>query len=196
LSKLALLNRYIKVSLIFLLSLPILIQSMPPKTFRTRLGDVLGESVAAVVPQSVVSGSKLNVPQVKSLPSPKPSPDVTKRTDLAVQTLDLNSAVNAWRRERGQRPLATNDKICKAAGERAGEISTDFSHDKFADAVTRNHIDYKSISENIAMNSRISASAIVDQWDKSPSHHEAMLGDWSDGCGGVNGKYAVFLFAK
>ncbi len=116
--------------------------------------------------------------------------------DLVQLTLDLNSAVNVWRKARGQGPLAADDQVCKAVGERAKEIATDFSHDKFMDAVRRNNIDYKAVSENIAMNSRITAARVVDQWDKSPHHHEAMIGDFNFGCGSITGNYAAFMFLK
>lgn len=138
------------------------------------------------------SPSPTSTPKPSNAPSPSPSTTI----NLLRSGSDLNSAVNEWRKARGQSALATDDRVCKAVGERAREIATDFSHNKFMDAIGRNNIDYKSVSEIIAMNSKITVEKIVDQWDKSPSHHESMIGDFNYGCGAIVGNYAAFILLK
>lgn len=162
-------------------------------TFKTPSPQPLATPLKILIKPSAKPSSSL---KPTPIPSISPSPETLTSVNIAQSGNDLNSAVNVWRIARGQGALEADDKVCKAVGERAKEIAGDFSHDKFLDAVKRNDIDYRSISENIAMNSRISVSAVVDQWDKSPHHHEAMIGDFNYGCGAIVGNFAAFILLK
>ena len=110
---------------------------------------------------------------------------------------ELNIAQNSYRVSHGLNSLTINDGMCKIAAARAKEISTNFSHDGFESAVERSGItDKSSFGENIASGPLSAVHFIEWSWDKSPGHKANMLGDWSDGCAGVYGRYAVFNFAR
>jgi uncharacterized protein YkwD len=155
--------------------------------------------VVKISPSPAFAPSPLPIPSpLSTTPKPTLNPisNPSARTNIVVSTMDLNTAVNEWRKARGLGALAVDDNVCKAVGERAKEIATDFSHDKFMDTVRRNNINYKAVSENIAMNSKMTAAGAVDQWDKSPHHHGMMLGDFNFGCGAIAGNYAAYIFLK
>lgn len=109
---------------------------------------------------------------------------------------ELNSAQNDYRRSHGLNALTINSGLCRIAGERAQEISKSFSHDGFEAAIKRSGLDKHSFGENIASGPLDAVHFVQWSWDRSPGHKANMLGDWTDGCAGVSGKYAVFLFAK
>ncbi len=109
---------------------------------------------------------------------------------------ELNAALNNYRKEHGLGTLFINSGLCKVAGERAHEILINFSHDGFEAATKRSGVNARAFGENIASGA-LSATKFVEwSWDRSPGHKANMLGDWTDGCGAIWDKYAVFLFAK
>lgn len=109
---------------------------------------------------------------------------------------ELNTALNNYRKDHGLNTLNINSSLCKVSTERAHEISTNFSHDGFEAATKRSGVDAHSFGENIA-SGPLSATKFVEwSWDRSPGHRANMLGDWTDGCGAIWDKYAVYLFAK
>ena len=109
---------------------------------------------------------------------------------------DLNSEQNTYRVAHGKNALNINSSICSIASKRAEEVAKNFSHDGFESAVNNSGLGFHSYGENIASGPLSAVHFIEWSWDRSPGHRENMLGDWSDGCAGVSGKYAVFLFAK
>ncbi len=109
---------------------------------------------------------------------------------------DLNTAQNNYRKEHGLSTLNINSKICEIAAKRAVEVTKNFSHSGFESAVEGSGLGKTSYGENIASGPLSGVHFVEWSWDKSPGHKANMLGDWTDGCGGVNDKYAVFLFAK
>ena len=109
---------------------------------------------------------------------------------------ELNSAQNQYRRDHGLNALNINGDLCKVAEDRAREIAVNFSHDGFEVAIERNNIGKNAIGENIASGPLTGSHFVEWSWDKSPGHRENMLRDWSDGCGGVYDRFAVFIFAK
>lgn len=109
---------------------------------------------------------------------------------------ELNRAQNNYRGEHGLNQLNINGQLCKIAANRAAEIAKDFSHGGFESAVKGSGLGKSSYGENIASGPLSGVHFVEWSWDKSPGHRENMLGDWTDGCGGVFDKYAVFLFAK
>ena len=109
---------------------------------------------------------------------------------------ELNQAQNDYRRDHTLNTLNINQDLCTVAAERAREISTNFSHDGFEAAVERHSINKSSVGENIASGPLLGIHFVQWAWDKSPGHRENMLRDWSEGCGGVYDRFAVFIFAK
>ena len=109
---------------------------------------------------------------------------------------ELNSAQNNYRVTHNLNALSINADLCKVALERAKEISSNFSHDGFEAAIDRNNINKNAVGENIASGPLTATQFVEWGWDKSPGHRENMLRDWSEGCGGVYDRFAVFLFAK
>lgn len=109
---------------------------------------------------------------------------------------ELNAAQNAYRVEHGLTALSINSKLCEIANTRAIAVAKSFGHDGFESAVESSGLGKSSYGENIASGPLSGVHFVEWSWDKSPGHRANMLGDWTDGCGGVNDKYAVFLFAR
>lgn len=109
---------------------------------------------------------------------------------------ELNAAQNSYRQKHGLSVLNINSELCKIAANRAVEVSKNFSHSGFESAVKGSGLGKNSYGENIASGPLSGVQFVEWSWDKSPGHRENMLSDWTEGCGGVFDKYAVFLFAK
>lgn len=109
---------------------------------------------------------------------------------------ELNTAQNNYRQAQGLSRLSINGDLCKLASERAREIADNFSHDGFEVAVERNNIQKSAVGENIASGPLTAVQFVEWSWNKSPGHRANMLGDWSEGCGGVFNRFAVFIFAR
>lgn len=118
------------------------------------------------------------------------------KNDKMATVDELNVAQNDYRVKHGLNNLSINADLCKVAAERAREIATDFSHSGFEPAIERNNIQKSSVGENIASGPLTATQFVEWSWDKSPGHKENMLRDWSEGCGGVYDRFAVFIFAK
>lgn len=109
---------------------------------------------------------------------------------------ELNAAQNDYRRDQGLNTLGVDAILCTVAGERAKEISTNFSHDGFESTIERNDVNRSAVGENIASGPLSGVHFVQWAWDRSTGHRENMLRDWSAGCAGVYNKFAVFIFAK
>jgi len=108
---------------------------------------------------------------------------------------ELNSALNNYRVAHGLNALKIDGTLCAIAGERAREISQNFSHDGFEAAAERHNLQ-KSAGENIVSGPLTAVQFVEWSWDKSPGHRANMLSDWNEGCGGVFDRFAVYVFAK
>ena len=108
---------------------------------------------------------------------------------------ELNVALNNYRVAHGLNALKIDGTLCAIAGERARDISQNFSHDGFEAAAERHNLQ-KSAGENIASGPLTAVQFVEWSWDKSPGHRANMLSDWNEGCGGVFDRFAVFIFAK
>jgi len=108
---------------------------------------------------------------------------------------ELNVALNNYRVAHGLNALTIDNTLCSIAAERAVEISQNFSHDGFKAAVERHNLQ-KSAGENIASGPLTAVQFVEWSWDKSPGHRQNMLSDWTEGCGGVFDRFAVYVFAK
>jgi len=109
---------------------------------------------------------------------------------------ELNAAQNDYRRDQNINTLSINVELCTVASERAKEISLNFSHDGFEAAIDRHNISKSAVGENIASGPLLGIHFVQWAWDRSPGHRENMLRDWTEGCGGVYDRFAVFIFAK
>lgn len=109
---------------------------------------------------------------------------------------ELNIAINNYRASNSLNRLNISGDLCTIATERAREISVNFSHDGFENAVERSGIEKNAVGENIASGPLSAVQFVEWSWDKSPGHRANMLGDWSEGCGGVYARFAVYIFAR
>ena len=109
---------------------------------------------------------------------------------------ELNSAQNNYRVNNGLNALTIDGQLCSIAAERAKEVADNFSHDGFEAVVDRHNLQKNAVGENIASGPLTAVQFVEWSWNMSPGHRENMLGDWSEGCGGVYDRFAVFIFAK
>lgn len=119
----------------------------------------------------------------------------TEKSNQMATADELNLALNNYRVSHGLNALGIDGTLCAIAGERAREISQNFSHDGFEAAAERHNLQ-KSAGENIASGPLTAVQFVEWSWDKSPGHRANMLADWNEGCGGVFDRFAVFVFAK
>ena len=92
------------------------------------------------------------------------------------QVVDL---LNAEREKAGAPALTVTAELNKAAGIRAEEISTSFSHDRpngtrYRTVLDENSVSYRYCGENVAMGYRTPADVIAG-WMGSDGHKENML---------------------
>jgi len=157
-------------------------------------------------PQTQIVQSKNSHPLCKGVTEPwKLVPDPEKEGQFVIcnsQTGnkmaaadELNSVLNNYRVAHGLNALKIDGTLCAIAGERAREVSQNFSHDGFEAAVERHNLQ-KSAGENIASGPLTAVQFVEWSWDKSSGHQANMLADWTEGCGGVNDRFAVFIFAR
>ena len=157
-------------------------------------------------PQAQIVQNKNSNPLCKGVTEPwKLVPDPEKEgqfiicnseTGNKMATADeLNSTLNNYRVAHGLNALRIDGTLCAIAGERAREISQNFSHDGFEAAVEKHNLQ-KSAGENIASGPLTAVQFVEWSWDKSPGHKANMLSDWTEGCGGVFDRFAVYVFAK
>lgn len=178
--------------------------SLKPKPIPVALTSPKNTEVAPIENKVLSSSGSNNLCQGKkeswtmvSDPSHEGLYTICNVTVEKMATVDeLNSVQNDYRQSHGLGALNINSGLCRTAGERAGEISLNFSHDGFEAAIKRSGLDKHSFGENIASGPLDAVHFVQWSWDRSPGHRANMLGDWTDGCAGVSGKYAVFLFAK
>ncbi|MBI4038002.1 CAP domain-containing protein [Candidatus Curtissbacteria bacterium] len=163
--------------------------------------NVLGDSKTpalinpSIVPSVVDDSSSPEV--VETIPTPSVSSTaVDKNSYRSIQVPvvgDINGEVNEYRNKNGKVPLNISDSICSIANARLAEIRRDFSHQNWSEPL--HALGFSAGAENIAMGSKGSFYVVNVQWAKSPGHNANMLGDYSNGCGVYDGKYAAFLFA-
>lgn len=157
-------------------------------------------------PQTQIVQNKNSHPVCKGITGPwKLVPDPQKEgqyiicnteTSNRMATADeLNSALNNYRVSHGLNSLKIDGTLCAIAGDRAREVSQNFSHEGF-EAATERHNLQKSAGENIASGPLTAVQFVEWSWDKSPGHKANMLVDWDVGCGGVFDRFAVYIFAQ
>lgn len=160
-------------------------------------GTDISENIMGQIHQ--ISPSPTSSPKPKPLSSlehPAPSPKNQPIKSENLKSRDLIGAVNSYRLENGRSRLSMSDAGCVFAEERLGELQTNYSHNGFDEVLTKTG--KSGAAENIARTSKNKgASFVVNQmWAKSAGHNKNMLGDWAEGCGYYDGKYAVFIFLR
>lgn len=98
------------------------------------------------------------------------------------ETSEVDQVVKLLNQERsrnGQGSVKLDDRLCEAAGIRAKEIVTEFSHTRPDGAscfrvMTDAGITYTSCGENIAMGQK-SAQQVMKEWMDSPGHKNNIL---------------------
>ncbi|MCH7951836.1 CAP domain-containing protein [Patescibacteria group bacterium] len=112
---------------------------------------------------------------------------------------ELNAATNQYRQAHGFTKLYIDPQLCEIAAQRATEIGNSFSHDGFNQHIQNGDYDYAgftSIAENLWQGNFSGVHIVEYGWDKSEGHRANLQGDWSRGCGEVNGSNAVFIFVR
>lgn len=101
---------------------------------------------------------------------------VFSEQDAAKEVLKL---VNAQRKSAKQKALKLDDKLCKAAAERASEMEALFSHTRpdgraFSTAFDEQKLSYGYKGENIAAG-QTTPSQVMNDWLNSQGHRENIL---------------------
>lgn len=103
------------------------------------------------------------------------------------------SKINEYRRQNGLSDVASDAQTCSFASLRAGEISSNFSHDGFNSRISSGTLpypDYSYVNENIAQNSDF--TRVTSSWIASPPHAENMRQVLTYACVRHSGEYYVF----
>lgn len=137
------------------------------------------KSVAAVSKKGVVQAKKKGIAKITAKAGGKKYScrvTVRKSPGYAVEVLGL---VNKERKKRGLSALSLDEKLCRAAAERAKETVGLFSHTRpdGTDCFTileEYGIGYRSTGENIAAGQR-TAKDVVAGWMNSPGHRANIL---------------------
>ena len=182
------------------LDLPIITPPAPPAKTKDVVLDTQQPNPTVKVGSKNLSGLCSGVTESWKL---VPNPDVqgqyvicNSETGQMANASELNTVQNNYRVNNGLNSLSISGELCTIATERAREVADNFSHDGFEAAINRHNLQKSSVGENIASGPLTAVQFVEWSWDKSPGHRANMLGDWSEGCGGVYDRFAVFIFAK
>jgi len=182
------------------LELPIISPPAPPAKTKDVVLDTQQPNPTVKVGSKNLSGLCSGVTESWKL---VPNPDVqgqyvicNSETGQMANASELNTVQNNYRVNNGLNSLSISGELCTIATERAREVADNFSHDGFEAAINRHNLQKSSVGENIASGPLTAVQFVEWSWDKSPGHRANMLGDWSEGCGGVYDRFAVFIFAK
>ena len=161
---------------------------------------------------STPEGIKLETKQTTSQPELEnyqliPCPDGTQGcytipnapSESMTSAEELNAATDQYRQAHGFTKLYIDPQLCEIAAQRAREIGNSFSHNGFNQHIQNGDYDYTgftSIAENLWQGSFSGVHIVEYGWDKSEGHRANLQGDWSRGCGRVNGPNAVFIFVR
>jgi len=128
-----------------------------------------------------------------------PIPQITAEpTNVPIVTSSLMTEVNSYRKSFGLNELAVHTAICTIVDERIKEIKDSFNHDGFRqrlDNGTFSTLSYQGVAENIWYGSG-SVTKVVEDWNSSSGHQENLKGNWSAGCGKLDGGFAVYIFFR
>lgn len=139
---------------------------------------------------------------IQASPTPQNALETNSNSESIIEPIpaSLLDQVNHYRNGLRLGKLSSRVDLCQVAQERVVELASDFSHHGFRrrlDDGSLQSLNYQGIAENIWYSSgEITPQIIVDDWDKSTPHREALRGDWQWGCGVIANGYAVFLFMR
>lgn len=122
----------------------------------------------------------------------------TRESEDAQQTYtDIDTyvllKVNEYRRQNGLSEISSDPSTCEFASLRAGEISSNFSHDGFNSRISSNTLPYPNysyVNENIAQNSDF--TRVTTSWIASPPHADNLRQNLTHACIRHSGEYFVF----
>ncbi len=128
-----------------------------------------GEAVTVAETAQVPDGPGSQEAASAARTSPDEHPDIQKVIDL----------VNAEREKAGVAPLTRDPGLCSAAGVRARELASSFSHTRpdgrgYETAVDDAGVSYRGVGENVAMG-YCSAEEVVSGWMGSEGHRGNIL---------------------
>lgn len=115
---------------------------------------------------------------------------------------ELFVAVNEYRKAHGIGTLEKNDLLCSIAQNRANEQLSYGSLDSHAgfEKYARNQTDFDAMGEILygGVQNQLGVHIVEWGWARSQTGHKESLEDrkWQNGCGGVAGLFAVFIFGK
>ena len=129
-----------------------------------------------------------------ALPSSNPE-DFTKKARKSA-IFNLLDPINSYRQNNGKSELVTSNAGCVFANERLYELQTNYSHNGFDEVLSKTG--KLGAAENIARTSKNKGAGFVvnQMWAISAGHNKNMLGEWTEGCGYYDGKFAVFIFLR
>ena len=115
---------------------------------------------------------------------------------------ELNNAMNNYRQIRNLPNITIDQKLCEIAQIRAENQSENGGLDNHAgfDSQFQSQDKFYQMGEVLFGGSQpVTATHIVEWgWDQSLTGHKEAISDpsWTDGCGGVSGYFAVFIFGR
>lgn len=121
--------------------------------------------------------------------------------DPRMSTADeLFEAMNNYRKARNVQNLAKSDLLCSIAENRADEQLANGDLDNHAgfDKYAQNQNEFSRMGEVLfgGVQPQYGVHIIEYGWDRSLTGHKEAIQDpdWSHGCGGIAGYFAVFIF--
>lgn len=152
----------------------------------------------------VIIPTNTPVPTRTPTPSPTPTPKPKQTSSGGGSTQTAASAtvisvsndeiishimnqINEYRKSQGLSSVSTDQATCDFAKKRAGELSSNFSHDGFKPYP---YASFSKVTENIAMNSNY--KNVVPGWIASAGHAENMRADTPYVCVARNGNYYAY----
>lgn len=115
---------------------------------------------------------------------------------------ELNQAMNQYRRTHNLPTLTFDSLLCNMAQTRADQLQANGALDNHAGfgPLAHSQQSFNTLDEvTFGGVNKVSGVHIVEWgWDTSlTGHHEAISDPlWTEGCGGINGLFAVFIFGK
>ena len=153
------------------------------------------------------------VQQIKYItPTPTPFDWTVEKVDEHVTEMNLPAdprmstpdelfdEMNSYRASHSINTIQKDDLLCSIAGNRANEQVANGGLDNHAgfDKYAHNQTQFSRMGEVLFGGTQPELAVHVVQygWDRSLTGHREVIQDsgWQDGCGGIAGYYAVFIF--
>lgn len=162
-------------------------QVLAEQSLVSALPTVFPSASPSATPEIKVISSQLVLPSISQAPAQRVSPDSSN---------NLTGEVIKFREQNGKGSLSQPSSVCDFAKERLSELQTNYSHDGFSEM--KEKTGEGTAAENIARTSKNMGGhyVVFDMWAKSDGHRNNMLGDYTEGCGYYDGRYAVLILGK